>query len=110
MHKYEVQQQDFFDKQTTRLIKKQTIWESISMKNTVGMCLFNQETKEIEFHNEALDLLMGGTKIRANRSNIENTILRPKKRKIQMATKQTLEKVYKEKEFQQEAIVVDKKP
>ena len=82
IHQYELQQQDFFEKQTTKLIKKQTIWENISMKSTVGMCLFNQETKEIEFHNEALDLLMGGTKIRGNRSRIENTILGPKKRKI----------------------------
>jgi hypothetical protein len=58
------------------------MWENISMKNSVGMCLFNVETKKIEFHNEALDLLMGGT-----RGKIENTILRPKKRKIKMATK-----------------------
>ena len=86
------------------------MWENISMKNSVGMCLWNQETKTIDFHNEALDLLMGSTKLGATRTKIENTILKPKKRKIKMATKQTLEIVYKEVDFQQEAIIIDKKP
>ena len=86
------------------------MWENISMKNNVGMCLWNQETKTIDFHNEALDLLMGSTKLGATRTKIENTILKPKKRKINMATKQTLEMVYKEVDFQQEAIIIDKRP
>lgn len=44
-------------------------------------------------------MLMGSTKIGATRSKIENTVLKPKKRKIKMATKQTLEMVYKEIDF-----------
>jgi hypothetical protein len=53
---------------------------------------------------------MGSTKLGATSTKIENTILKPKKRKIKMATKQTLEMVYKEVDFQQEAIIIDKKP
>lgn len=46
------------------------------MKNSIGMCLFNIETKQIEFHNEALETLLG------TKTKVGNAVLRPKKKKL----------------------------
>jgi mannose/fructose/N-acetylgalactosamine-specific phosphotransferase system component IIB len=74
------------------------------MKSSVGMCLFNVESKQMEFHNEALSQLLG------MKDKLYNAVLKPKKRKIQMATKESLLKVYKESELHQQAIIIDKNP
>ena len=82
------------------------IWEYVNQKSTIGMCLFNLESQKLEMHNESLVEMLGVQ----SGERIENSILRPKKKKIQMANKETLLKKYDEKELHKESITLDKSP